>query len=117
MHYVNCINCDAYYSADGNPYYITDAGDVLCENCSMESTEIDREQSGEKVTYTLSNEYSLELLTEVSCDVENSLKRNNVPFVKIMQNDGIDVYEIQEADIITAKLRGVDVNQLIYMYF
>lgn len=116
MHYVNCVNCDAYYSADGNPYFVTESHDILCESCSVETTEVEKTDHGDTVKYTIVNEWSDELQYEEANDIEEYLKKNGISFVRTMIPDGPDVFELAKDDILVAQLKGHKVDDIFNCY-
>jgi hypothetical protein len=114
MHYVNCYMCDAYYSQDGNPFYIADDGLMACVNCGSEQMDLKKEICDSNVIYTLTADNFSEMLVEHAYDVECDLKRHGILFTVCQLKETSTVFTISEEQVTLAMLAGVDIEDLFY---
>jgi hypothetical protein len=114
MHYVNCVQCDAYYSQDGNPFYYNDLGDMICESCAVESLEIEKDSTGNFVTYTVSSEAMADYLDEECYEIGCKLKRIATPFTVHIESTQKHIFTIAKEHVTLSTLTGVDIDDLFY---
>ena len=117
-HYINCISCDAYYSADGNPCYLIDAGDMLCEDCYYESFIIEKKSDNGHTVFTVCNEYSTDIHQEFCIEIALALETHKITYTRTMSEgpDLTDTFRIPDVEICLHKLAGIDVDRMFYTY-
>ena len=116
MFYVHCIFCDCTYSAEGNPYYMTDDGETICDKCIDHTIEVDKSESNGIVTYTLSNDYLLDIHEDLCNSIDNFLNAHDdvVQFEKTELSNCRCTYRFQSEDLSMAALAGLNLDYVFY---
>jgi hypothetical protein len=116
MHYVHCIFCDYTYSADGNPHYVTDSGEMLCESCIYDTVEVDKEKINDTIVYTVSNDWVSEHHEEVCEDIEKELLQKDIQYTRhSSKTESIDRFIITEEEVLVKTLAGVRLQEIFYL--
>jgi len=116
MHYVHCIFCDHTYSADGNPHYVTDCGDMLCDSCIDETVEVEKRKVGDEFIYTVRNDWVSEHHEYVCDNIEDDLRHHSVDYTReSCKEDSIDWFRITEQEVLVKTLEGVKIKELFYL--
>lgn len=114
MHYVNCVYCEAYYSQDGNPFYVNDLGEHVCEHCIDGLIDVEKEIKTDTVSYTVHHDGLSELHDDFCYDVESALANNSVPYTQIQHDDTITEFVLSKEQVTILELSGISVDYIFF---
>lgn len=114
MHYVNCVYCEAYYSQDGNPFFVNDLGEHVCESCVEDLIEVRKDVDTDTVKYTICHEGLSELHDDFCYDVESDLKHKEVSWTQNSVDENITEFILKKEQATILELSGISVDYIFF---
>ena len=109
--------CDAYYSQDGNPFYIDDHGQHVCETCyECVSCCVEKEVQMYDVAYTLTHTDLSDAHDECCYDIEDALNTSGIEYRVETPDKTTTVFTVSKEQVLLHELAGTDLDTLFIAF-